>query len=170
MENTKTRLSIVTEATGFQGFNLEPFTEPTIRTSLLVPQNWQLGRTEEFQLVCVGVEEQGFRANFAIAIDIVGEVDPPTLEEIGAVTLETIRNNYKDFGLHEEGEIQVDGRKAITRVFSWFEPAYNFKVMQRQTVIERGRNIYTVSATTLENLGTKYMPLMDKMLDSLTFN
>jgi len=145
--------------------------EDTSKTiSLLVPDEWVVGRTEKFPTIFVGPEIEGMRVNVGIAFTRLSRGNKLTVQLLGRQVLDFLQTSYNEFKLIEEQEIILDeSRPGMLRTFGWKDMATGVDVIQIMLLVANGNTIYDITAT-LGKLGSaEQLPIIYSILKSIRF-
>lgn len=81
---------------------------------------------------------------------------------------ETMKTTYAQYELQEEEFFKLDINDAYRKVYTWVEPETKFKLFQQQALItDNIDTVYVVTATVLEGLEKKYLPIFRDIVKSI---
>jgi len=81
---------------------------------------------------------------------------------------EAMRTTYAQYELLEEENFTLDINSAYRKLYTWVEPETKFKIYQEQALITDSIDtVYVVTASVLEGLEKKYLPLFVDVIKSI---
>lgn len=141
------------------------FADHDVGLEMSLPLGWAAAATDEFPLVLLAPEEQGFRANVGVQ---VGVVDPPTAEAFQARTEATKaarRAELPGFEVVAERVGPQVGHPGWQLRATWDADGLELTQITQLFVVEPAR-LYEVTATCLQGTEKTYLPLFRQILDS----
>lgn len=138
--------------------------------SMLVPDEWAVGRTDKFETLYIGPETAGLQINLGVARTELARGNRLTVQLLGKQVLEFLKTTYNNFELLGERELPLDEtRPALLRVFSWVDPTTTNAVVQMMVLAADGNTLYDVTGTLAKTAAPTYMPLLESMVLSMRF-
>lgn len=158
------------ERTTVNGVSLSRLWDSSRVISMLVPDEWAVGRTEKFEAVYLGPQVEGLQINLGFSHTELQRVNKLTIEFLGKQLLEFIKGVYQNFSLIDEREITIDGSQpGLLRSFSWTDPNTKTDVVQVMLLVGRGNTLYDMTATMAKAAMAEYRPIIVAMLQSIHF-
>jgi hypothetical protein len=144
--------------------------DPELRLSIELPADWDIGSTDEFPLVVLAPLERGFRANAGFSDRAL---DPPTKEGFIAAIEQLKSEQADDFERYEvvgERRSVQDGCPAYMVRCRWDLEQGPTRVVQIAALYAVGSvRLVEVHCTALAELESVYLPMFQRLLDSLRF-
>jgi len=144
--------------------------DPDLMVSIELPDDWDIGSTDEFPLLLLAPIDQGFRANVGFS---QRALDPPTEEGFLAAIDQLKTEQARDFDGYElvgERRHVQDGWPAYLVRCRWDLEEGPTRVAQVAALYAVGpTRIVEVHSTALVALETSYLPVFQQILDSMRF-
>ena len=141
------------------------FADHDVGLEMSVPHGWTAAATDEFPLVLLAPEEDGFRANVGV---LVGELVPPSPEGLQArieATKATRLAELPRFQVVAERAGPQAGQPGWQLRATWEHGERELTQITQLFVAEPER-LYEVTATCLRPLESVYLPVFREILDS----
>lgn len=158
------------ETTRLAGVNMSRLWNTSHKVSMLVPDEWAVGRTEKFETIYIGPEEGGMQSNLGIAHTQILRGNRLTLQLLGKQVLNFLQETYNAFELLEEREVELDAtRPGLLRIFEWTDQETQRNVTQLMLLVADGNTLFDFTATIAKGAGNKLLPVLNGMLMSIKF-
>jgi hypothetical protein len=141
-----------------------------LRLALHVPPNWDIASTDEFTLILLAPEVDGFRANMSFLVNPFDPATPEHLEQVIAETRQDRLATYQDFDLRYEDRLLVNDAPTHVEYYHWRMDETDLPLGQMfALLVTFQRELYSLHATTLREHETLYEPIFREILLSLQF-
>jgi hypothetical protein len=149
---------------------LFPVNVPELGISLSAPEGWQAGGTSDFQLFMAAPPDHDFRANIGFNVVQSTNATPQMLDAEIANLDQQQAQQYKNYRQAAVVTNDIDGRPARLQFYEWLHEQSNTQLSQIRGLILRDPNtLYVISASSLKQLEANYIPLMQKVINSIKF-
>jgi hypothetical protein len=143
---------------GMQIYNTSP------NFSVQIPIDWKTSESSGKALL-ISPPEKNFSANILIAQSKVSYSLSPA--DVAKSAKENEQKDYPQYKIISEGNIVVDGLSAAyQQIYSWHDSSHNLDITQMQVFINNQGNLFTISATSLTSLYSKYGPIFQSAINS----
>ncbi|OJV91607.1 MAG: hypothetical protein BGO39_20740 [Chloroflexi bacterium 54-19] len=158
------------EATRLAGVNMSRLWDASHLVSMLVPEEWAVGRTEKFETIYIGPQTAGMQPNVGIAHTQLLRGNRLTIQLLGKQVLNFLQSTYNAFELLEEREVELDGtRPGLLRVFGWTDKETQSRVTQLMLLVADGNTLFDFTATIAKDAAKELLPVIKGMLMSVKF-
>lgn len=158
------------ETTRVAGVVMSRLWDASHLVSMLVPEEWAVGRTEKFETIYIGPLTAGMQPNVGIAHTQLLRGNRLTVQLLGQQVLNFLQSTYNAFELQEEREVELDeSRPGLLRVFGWTDPESNSKVTQLMLLITDGNTLFDLTGTIARDASKELLPVLKGMLMSVKF-
>lgn len=142
------------------------FSKP-LSLSVQVPVTWEVASNDDFTLLLIAPEENGFKANIGInGYSFTGEKKDfeKTIEQFKV----DLQSDYPEYKLLSEEECWIDGYPAYHQLYSWYSNEQDCIVFQTLSLIcDTQTRLYQVNGTCLEGQNSKILNLIEKIAGSV---
>lgn len=143
---------------------------PELGISLTAPEGWEAGGTGDFQLMLAAPPNHDFRANLGINIIKSTNATPEMLDTELANLDRQQAQQYQNYRQNAVLSEDIDGRPARLQFYEWLHAQTDTQLSQiRGLILRDPSNLYIISATSLKQLEGDYIPLMQKVINSIKF-
>jgi hypothetical protein len=149
---------------------LFPVNVPELGISLSAPEGWEAGGTNDFKLLIAAPPDHDFRANIGFNVVQSTNATPAMLDtEIGNLDRQQTQQ-YKKYRQTAVLSENIDGKPARLQFYEWLHEQSNNQLCQiRGLILRDPSTLYIISASSLKQLESKYIPLMQKVINSIKF-
>lgn len=133
-----------------------------------VPDGWRLERSAAFPLEIYAPADQGYRASFALSLEIGDAARPDWLARCFARVHGIQRAQFAEYEEIERGERELRGRRCLAVLYRWCPVGTRVRLQQLLLLVplEPGRAL-RVDAAALAERARDYFPVFERVLHSL---
>lgn len=145
------------------------FFEKEISISVRLPIDWNIGKSEDFQLLLLAPEVNGYSVNVAInQHEFKGELSD--FEKAIASSNARMETEYPEYEKKQELQCWIDGCPAYHQVYSWKSDEEGDDTIYVQTltlIYDMASTITEVNGTTLKTLPAENLTLLEDIVGSI---
>jgi len=108
--------------------------------------------------------EDTFREDIAV---FVTDMDKQSLKEYLQNVEETLRKTVANFGMIQETNVKIDGKKSPKWIYQWKQVGRDMK--WAQVFVEKGANLYLISYTASQTTFEEHEGVLETVLDTFNF-
>lgn len=143
-----------------------PFRGPNF--TMQVPSEWLITATPQVQTLFLSPESDlPVQANLSVTIR--GAQDDVTADAVADSVIETQRQSFADFNLHERSSADVGGVEGETFVCRWLNADVNTHITQAHRIALKDNRLYSLTATYPDGVSDEVVSTLAGMLDSFRF-
>lgn len=132
--------------------------------TMSAPSEWRRTSNQQFQVLFVAPEREGFSANLGISLTPLSP--EATVDQVAAAAKKFQSQEYPAYSVLTEGPVSIGGLPAFRRHYQWTNKQRNVEVQQLQAWLKSGTNLYTITATSKAVLFDQSGPSFQRMLSS----
>jgi hypothetical protein len=144
--------------------------EYPLMLSIEVPPTWEVAASDRFELTFLAPVQDGYRANFGVNVD---HLDPPAWVKLDNVIKESYgvqKMMFDDYKVIRESQSWIDDCLAYRRLYQARHRQTGLQFSQIQSfIVESPKHLYIVDASCLKQHEKAYIPVLERMLDSIRF-
>jgi hypothetical protein len=142
--------------------------DQTFSISLLAPADWTAARTDDFPFVLLSPPENGYRSNLGFSETHIEPLSAERLDQEIAKLKAQQASDYENFRSLEERKFWLDGHPAWQQRYEWQprDKPYHFSQVLALLVVNEN-TLYEINGATLKELETTYMPIFERIIESI---
>ena len=136
--------------------------------SLALPKDWKEVDDLDFAALYVGVGLAGPVPKIGISVLPVDESQPDAHRNVAALISQS-ESSSDSYQLTDQQEHLVDRFPALTQTSEWTEDGSMLRLVQKLTVVQAGRYIYTIASVIEASLAEDYFSIFDEVVRSIRY-
>lgn len=141
-----------------------------LSVSLVLPEEWQIGSNDNFELILLAPPEDGYHSNLGMSKYNFKNPSRSQFEAAIQKTKDNQKAEYPEYKLLSEENCWIDGFPAYHQSYEWVSEEYARTFVQTLTLILRGENgLYELYGTTLKGKENDFLPIFEKIIESFRF-
>ncbi len=144
---------------------LDRFADPDVGLEVPVPRGWVAAATDDFPLLILAPEDDGFRANVGVLVGVLVPSTPEAFESRVAATKAERAARLPGFHVVAERTGPQAGNPGWQLRATWDMDGRTLTQVTQVFVAPPAR-LYEVTATCLQQAEQAYLPVFRSMLDS----
>ncbi len=138
--------------------------------SLEIPPDWQANPAEQCLVQIFAPKENNYSANLCFNLYPEEPVSPNLMQELMAGSAQQQAQTLPEFKQTRLESLAIGGKPALMRQYAYRYAEVGGHLVQLQAlVLVDPARLWVITASSLEELAPKYLPLIEEIIKSLTF-
>jgi hypothetical protein len=138
--------------------------------SLEIPADWQGNPAEQCLVQVFAPEENNYSANLCFNLYPEEPVNQSLMQELMAGSAQQQAQTLPEFKQSRLESLEIGGQPALLREYAYRYAGPDLRLVQLQALVRAGpARLWVITASSLEELAPKYIPLIEGIIKSLTF-
>jgi hypothetical protein len=138
--------------------------------SLEIPADWQANPAEQCLAQVFAPQENNYSANLCFNLYPEEPVNQSLMQELMEGSAQQQARTLPEFKQARLENLEIGGQPALLREYTYRYTGRDLRLVQLQALVLAGpARLWVITASSLEELAPKYIPLIEGIIKSLSF-
>ncbi len=141
--------------------------DQNLQLSFDLPQDWQIGSNQYFQLFLVAPTEADYQTVLGINSNILESGTSPMIDQIFEASRQEEIQKYNKYQAISTAKLNINGYYGLMRQFDWLDPNYPIAYCQLvAAMLGESNRIYIANGNCLKSQAPQDLPVLEQVIRS----